>query len=123
MLTWTTILYWIAIVIVCFIGMYLLFIFFVWVAFGLNLYHGLDAKVSKDGLEVFSRRKGKLDFYTWDEIQEIKTIFKPPITYPRIYLLNGSTIDLESASFRNIEKQLKIYNIYLTMEDTMEMVK
>jgi len=123
MITWWDILYWIAIIILSFVSVYLLFIFFVWIGFGLNLYNGLDAKVTENGLEIFSRRKGKIDFYKWNQIREIKTIFKPPILYPRIYLNNGSTIDLESASFQKMNKKLEIYNMDLVIKNAKEMVK
>jgi len=123
MVTWSTIFYWIDIIILSFVGVYLLFVFFTWMGFALLLYNGLDAKVTENGLEIFSRRKGKINFYTWNQIREIKTIFKPPIFYPRIYLNNGSTIDLELASFNDMNKKLEIYNINLVIKDTREMVK
>ena len=123
MVTWSTVFYWIAIIILPFVGAYLLFIFFAWIGLGLELYNGLNAKVTEDGLEIFSRKKGKIDFYTWNQIKEIKTIFNPPMNYLKIYLNDGSTVDLRSASFKDMNKKLEIYNIDLVIKDTRKMVK
>jgi hypothetical protein len=122
-LTWSTIFYWIAIVMISFIGAYLLFIFFACIGIGLELYNGLNAKVKEDGLEIFSRKKGKIAFYTWNQIKEIKTIFNPPMDYLTIYLNDGSTVELRSASFNEMKKKLEIYNIDLDIKGIIKEVK
>jgi len=55
MVTWSTVFYWVIIIILPFVGAYFLFIFFAWIGFGLN------AKITENGLEIFSRRKGEID--------------------------------------------------------------
>lgn len=119
--TWFDILYWIGIIFFSFFGVYLLLIVLpTSLSFGWVGYNGLNAKSSKEGLEIFSKRKGKISFYKWDEIEEIKTIFHPPIIYPQIVLKNGDTIDLETSNYQILQRDIEQFEIDLKIKNSME---
>ncbi len=109
MLTWWNILFWVGIVIISLIGIYLFFIFLLWLSFAMIAYSGLSAKILSNGLEIYSKRKGIVNFYSWDEIAYIQTTFKAPVFYPQLVLINGETIDLKNTNLMEFEAKIKEY--------------
>lgn len=49
-------------------------------------YVQLNVKVSEEGLEIYSKEKGKIAFYPWVEIDKIEIIYAPQ-RHPAILLL------------------------------------
>ena len=74
-----------------------------WIAFR----KGLDAKLTDDGITVFSRLRGELAHHEWSEILGMREVFAPPITYPLLQLSNGETVHLQSAGLEDLAAALK----------------
>lgn len=76
-----------------------------WVGFWNLSRSGYDANVSDAGVEVFSKRKGRVALYAWADIAQLRSVFQPPLTFWEIVLSSGATVslhlaDLDPAAFR-----------------------
>ena len=108
---------WLALLI---IGLLLIpFIFLVYPAILILMYvsycfafrKGQDARITVEGLTVFSRSRGDISFHPWSEVAKMRRCFAPPITYPQLVLRTGEVIDLESVRTEVLVAALQQRNI------------
>jgi hypothetical protein len=66
---------------------------------GLTLYAGSDARITEEGIEVFSKRKGILARHAWQDVRSVSLRSEPPVLYPELLLASGQAIPLQLADF------------------------
>ncbi len=114
--TWLDIFYWIGMILIGFIVLYLLFIFFAWLGLAWDFYTGPRAKVTQEGIKIFSKQRGEFAFYQWNEIKTIITIFHPPGLYPQLILHNGEKVRLFFPNINELEKEIKKINVDIPIQ-------
>lgn len=59
---------------------------------------------------IYSKVKGDVHFYKWDEIVNIESRFQPPLHYPILKLKNGKNIELYMENINIFMKSFEEYN-------------
>jgi len=95
------------IIIISVLVLYLLFVFlFQWLPLALLTLKGSSARFTDEGIMIYSKVRGDLCFYKWDEIANVESRFQPPLHYPIVKLKNGKSIKLY---MENINQFMKSY--------------
>ena len=48
-----------------------------------------DARTNEKGIEIYTKYRGNITQYEWDEIEKIEVIFMPPFHRPELVLKNS----------------------------------
>ena len=76
----------------------------------------LKSKILDEGIEVYSKRKGTIAFYSYDEISHILVLNISPISYPKLILKNQNTIGIYASPSRWLLRQISDKNIDIPIE-------
>jgi hypothetical protein len=66
-----------------------------------------DARINDFGIEVFTRFKGVVAKYKWEEIEMIIVEFNPPFPYPELILKHEERVSLKLADPKQLEEACK----------------
>ncbi len=70
-----------------------------------------DIHVDETGIEIFTKRRGILARYRWDEIEAVVVEFNPPFPFPELVLKNGERISLKLADQMQLSRACEVNKI------------
>jgi hypothetical protein len=93
------------------VPLYLIIIFWNWIALGIYGCFGISGSVEVDGIHLSNTIKIINRLLLWQDIVQVDEVYQPPFFYLMVLLKSNELVKIDFRSDRNLELVLKEHNI------------